>query len=209
MEIWECIDAERAEFADLCATLTPEQWDMPSLCSAWRVRDVVAHVNEAATLTTGAAVVAVIRHGFRIGTMLEREAIKRGAAPTDELTADMRATIGVRTRPPGVKPGGILADEVIHQQDVRRVVQVPRNVAEDRLRISLDQMKDTNVSLLPGKKRRAGLHLVATDLAWDAGDAADPEVRGTGEALLMAMAGRVAALDDLDGPGVAALRSRL
>jgi uncharacterized protein (TIGR03083 family) len=209
MDVWECIDAERTEFADLCATLTPEQWDTPSLCDAWRVRDVVAHVNEAATLTTGAAVFAVIRYGFRVGTMLEREAIKGGAAPTDELTADLRATVGVRTTPPGVKPTGVLADEVIHQQDVRRVLHRSRSIAEDRLRFALDEMKDANVSLLPGKKRRAGLHLVASDMAWDAGEPGDPEVRGAGEALLLAMAGRAAAVDDLDGPGVATLRSRV
>ena len=26
MDTWEMIDAERTEFADLCDTLTPEQW---------------------------------------------------------------------------------------------------------------------------------------------------------------------------------------
>ena len=36
--------AERADLADLLATLTPEQWDAPTLCTEWRVRDVVAHV---------------------------------------------------------------------------------------------------------------------------------------------------------------------
>jgi len=35
---------ERAEFADLLVGLSPEQWDRPSLCELWRVRDVVAHV---------------------------------------------------------------------------------------------------------------------------------------------------------------------
>src|SRR4051794_26661265 len=36
--------AERTELADLLATLRPEQWEAPSLCEGWRVRDVVAHV---------------------------------------------------------------------------------------------------------------------------------------------------------------------
>ena len=209
MDVWECVDAERAEFADLCASLTPEQWDAPSLCDAWRVRDVVAHVNETSTLTAGAAAWTVLRYGFRVGTMLEREAIKGGAAPTGELAAEMRASVGKRTTPPGVKPAGVLADAVIHQQDVRRPLQRSRRVGDDRLVIALDQMKDTNVGLLPGKKRRAGLHLVATDVSWEAGDAADPEVRGTGEALLLAMAGRACAVDDLSGPGVGTLRARL
>jgi len=35
---------ERADLPDFLATLTPEQWDAPTLCTLWRVRDVVAHI---------------------------------------------------------------------------------------------------------------------------------------------------------------------
>ena len=105
---------------------------MPSLCTAWRVRDVAAHMNEAATLSTGAGMVLAARYGFRIGTMLEREAIKGGGAPTVTLVAETRATVGRRTTPPGVKPPGVLADEVIHQQDIRRVVGIRARSARSR-----------------------------------------------------------------------------
>ena len=30
---------ERAELVDLLVTLTPKQWDAPTLCSEWRVRE--------------------------------------------------------------------------------------------------------------------------------------------------------------------------
>ena len=40
----EMATAERTDLADFLATLTPEQWEVPSLCDGWRVRDVVAHV---------------------------------------------------------------------------------------------------------------------------------------------------------------------
>ena len=35
---------ERAAFAAFLATLSPRQWQVPTLCARWRVRDVVAHV---------------------------------------------------------------------------------------------------------------------------------------------------------------------
>ena len=35
---------ERADLADLLHVLTPGQWEAPSLCAGWRVRDVVAHL---------------------------------------------------------------------------------------------------------------------------------------------------------------------
>ena len=53
--------------------------------------------------------------------------------------------------------------------------------------------------------RTRGVRLVATDMEWSAGHG--PEVHGSGEALLLAMTGRVAAVvGDLDGDGVALLR---
>ena len=36
--------AEREDLLDLLEGLTPEQWNAPSLCEGWTVRDVVAHV---------------------------------------------------------------------------------------------------------------------------------------------------------------------
>ena len=40
----ELARAERADLASLLPTLTPEQWETPTLCARWRVRDVVAHL---------------------------------------------------------------------------------------------------------------------------------------------------------------------
>ncbi len=57
------------------------------------------------------------------------------------------------------------------------------------------------------RRHGRGLRLVATDLDWSAGNG--PEVTGTGDALLMAIAGRPAALADLTGPGVATLAERV
>jgi uncharacterized protein (TIGR03083 family) len=209
METWEMVDADRAEFADLADSLTPEQWDEQSLCTAWKVRDVVAHVTQGATVGAGESVKQLFKYGFRINKLLTEEAQKAGAAPTEDLRTNLRATIGSRVRQPGVKPAGMLTDEVIHQQDVRRAIGVPRTIPADRLRIVLDDVAHYNNGLLPAKKRTKGLHLKATDLEWEAGDPAGAEITGPAEALMMAMAGRPAALADLSGPGVDELRQRI
>src|ERR1700751_4872503 len=39
----ELARAEREDFAALLDELSPEQWESPTLCAGWRVRDVVAH----------------------------------------------------------------------------------------------------------------------------------------------------------------------
>jgi hypothetical protein len=51
-----------------------------------------------------------------------------------------------------------------------------------------------------------GVRLVATDATWQSGDG--PEVEGRAIDLLLVLAGRPGALDELTGPGVAELRRR-
>jgi hypothetical protein len=60
---------------------------------------------------------------------------------------------------------------------------------------------------LGAKKNGAGLCLIATDVNWSHGGG--PEVRGKGEALLLALTGRPIALEELSGDGVATLSARV
>jgi uncharacterized protein (TIGR03083 family) len=43
------IDEQRVDFADFFDTLTPEQWQTPSLCAEWTVREVAAHLTHSTT----------------------------------------------------------------------------------------------------------------------------------------------------------------
>jgi len=60
---------------------------------------------------------------------------------------------------------------------------------------------------LRARSRIRGLRLQATDLDWAFGKG--PEVRGPGEALLMAMAGRRQAVGELTSPGQPRLAARM
>lgn len=63
------------------------------------------------------------------------------------------------------------------------------------------------LSRIGGPRDPGGLRMVATDLVWTAGAGLD--VSRVGGAVLLAIAGRRAAIDELDGPGQALLRQRL
>lgn len=205
-DTWTMVAETRAELVDYLGSLSSEQWDAPSLCAEWKVRDVVGHLVEGANkLPMGKVVGGVVKNGFNLNKMLSAMAIDEGKHTPDELLASMRAAVALRNTPPMAKPEDVLSDTVIHVQDIRRALGAPPSVPEDRLRLVLDRMKNTG-SIIGNKKRIAGVKLVATDMEWSHGDG--PEVSGTGEALLMAMCGRSAALDDLAGDGVAVLRSR-
>lgn len=103
--------------------------------------------------------------------------------------------------------GGMIAlvDGTIHHQDIRRPLGRPRDVPRERLGRILP-LVPTNPRLGAWRRIR-GLRLSATDLDWAHGKGL--EVTGTGEALLLAMAGRSSVLTELDGPGLAVLAGRL
>lgn len=190
--------AERNDLADLLDTLTDEEWAVPSLCEGWSVREVVAHVVSYEHLGWRGAIARMARARFDGG----RANAMGVAAAADASTADLVRTLRDRARPSGLTAafGGRigLTDCTIHHQDIRRALDRPRVVPAERLVVVLDFA--LRAPPLPSRKAVRGLRLVATDLDWSHGDG--PEVRGPGEALLMLVAGRRAALADLAGTGL-------
>jgi uncharacterized protein (TIGR03083 family) len=103
------------------------------------------------------------------------------------------------------KPIAMLMDTVCHSGDIRRPLGIDRKLPEDTLIEVAENLRNVGFPL-KAKQRAAGLRLVATDVAWSAGDG--PPVEGPAESLILAMAGRPSALEDLKGEGVTALASR-
>jgi uncharacterized protein (TIGR03083 family) len=205
-DVWADVAAEREELADLLDALTPEQWDAPSLCAEWRVRDVVGHLVEGTNPTSlGRIMFGIAKHRFSVNKMIASDAKALGAKPTAEIVTQLRANVGARVLPPLTKPIAMLADTLIHHQDIRRPLEKPRKIPTDRLVLVLDQMAPQS-AVVGNKRRIKGLTLVAIDMDWRHGTG--PEVRGMGEALLMAMCGRAVGADELGGEGVEILRSR-
>jgi hypothetical protein len=81
-----------------------------------------------------------------------------------------------------------------------------RKLPEDTLIEVADNVKNIGFPL-GARKRIAGLRLVASDLSWSAGEG--PVVEGPAASLILAMAGRANALEDLSGEGVETLASRM
>lgn len=197
--------AERLEFADLLEGLTPDQWSAPTLCQHWRVRDVVAHILSYEGLPPAALARRFAAGRLRTDRINALAVAELAGTSPDELVAMLRR----HAMPTGLGAGFggriALTDNMIHQQDVRRPLGLPRVVAADRLRVALDFARWA--PLIRGAWRARGVRLVADDLDWSAGRG--PEVRGGGEALLLVMAGRRDALGDLSGPGVDRLSARV
>ena len=204
MDIWPTIHAERRALATDLHGVTGEQWDTPSLCTQWTVRDVLAHMTSAATLTPPAFFARLIGSGFSFDKVQESGvAAQRGASPAETMTHFEGVLTSVK-HPPGPTPTW-LGETIVHSEDIRRPLGIKHAYPTDAVVTVADFFKGSN--LLIGSKRRVdGLTLLATDAEWSHG--AGPEVVGPILSLVMAMTGRKAVLDDLSGEGVSALRSR-
>lgn len=196
---------ERADFASLLDALTPQQWEQPSLCEEWRVRDVVAHAFSFDELSRTELIGRFLRGRFSVRRINALGVARYAGSTPDELRALVRAHLYPRGLTAGFSGLIALLDAMVHQQDIRRPLNLPRIIPPARLRAALDFARYAPPTR--GAWGARGLRLVADDLDWSHGRGA--EVHGTGEALLMAMAGRTAALGDLTGPGKTTLAERI
>ncbi|UCZ63329.1 maleylpyruvate isomerase family mycothiol-dependent enzyme [Mycolicibacterium phocaicum] len=195
--------AERTDLADLLETLTPEQWEAPSLCAGWRVRDVVAHVMSFDEV----GLLGMLRRAVR-GRIIHVNQMgvdELAALTTEQLLRRLRAHL--RPQRLATTLGGRLAvlDVTIHHQDIRRPLGIPRRIPAERLRWVLSASLYSPE--LPAWYLARGIRLAATDLDWTHGSG--PEVTGPAEAMLMAITGRRSALGELAGPGQRVLAGRL
>ena len=203
-EIWPVVHRERAALADDLAGLSPEQWDTPSLCDDWSVRDVVAHMTASSMISPAAFFAKIVASGFSLTRMQTKDiARERGSSPEETLRR-FRAQINSTTHPPGPTDTW-LGEALIHSEDVRRPLGITHEYDTDAAVRVADFYKGSNL-VVGTKKRIAGLQLKATDAEWTHGDG--PVVSGPIMSLVMAMTGRKEALADLTGDGVAELRER-
>lgn len=205
MDVKQLAAAERRDLADLLETLTPAQWDAPSLCEGWTVRDVAAHVVSYEELSAGQVAGRFVKARLRFGRANALGVQEYAARGPEAIIALLRAHAVPRGITAGFGGRIGLTDATIHHQDIRRPLGLPREIPDERLRAVLDFLPRARVLPSPGNMR--GLHLVATDLGWSRGNG--PEVSGPAEALIMALAGRAVALPELSGAGVKRLAMRL
>ena len=205
MDVMSLARDERADLVDLLETLAPEEWEAPTLCSQWRVREVVAHVFSYEELSR----LRLIGQFVRFITAPGRANAIGVAAYADRTPDELIALAKNHLRPQGMTAGFggriALTDCMIHQQDIRRPLGRPREIPAERMLAVLDFAK--TAPPLRSKSRIRGLTLTATDLDWSTGRG--PEVTGPAESLLMALAGRSGITSELSGPGVAELEARI
>ncbi len=193
---------ERTEFAAFLRGLRPEQWESPTLCEQWRVRDVAIHTVSYDELSTSGLVSRFLRGRLSTDRINAIGVADYADWSPEQIVGALRVVY--RTERPD---GGIRRPDRTHRRHdppaghpstARPATRHRSGTAAHRARfrpVRADQSRgDGAPAACVWWPPTSTGHSVRGD-----------EVRGTGEALLMAMAGRRAALDDLDGPGKARL----
>lgn len=201
---WTAIEHHRLAIADLLAGLSAPRWESPSLCPAWRVRDVVAHLTLATVPPSHLQLARqIVRSRGSFDRLNAALAVGRAELPPEELVALLRATAGSRAVPVVTNRDNLLLDVLVHGQDIAIPLELNLPVPIEPAVAAADRAWSMGWPFR-ARRRLRGLRLSATDARWAAGTG--PEVHGPISALLLLLTGRTtAALPHLTGPGTARL----
>ena len=201
------VETERLELCLWLEQLEPSDWDAPSLCDRWSVRDVVAHL----TLSTRTSTLDFVKGMLRYRGNFERMEAERATArarefSSAELIEQLRAHASSTAHSVGSTPLDALSDLIVHGQDIARPLQRTLPTEPDRVCRALDHALASR--WYGAKKRLADVSLRATDTDYTSGTGA-VEIHGPAIDLLLVATGRRAGLDTLAGTGIDEIRRRL
>ena len=205
-ESWQVVVEQRLALAELLAGLSEADWEQPSLCAGWRVRDVAAHL----TLipippSPGSLLVdfAKARGNYaRFNTLVSQ---RRAARTPTEIVQDLRTSAESRSVPRLVNPANVMWDILVHAQDITIPLGIDFPTPPAAGAAAATRIWDLRWPFSFGAKRRLDpFTLTATDADWTIGTG--PEIAGPISAILLLLTGRTeAATPLLTGDGVCSL----
>ena len=188
-QIWRYIDEQRVDLADFLDTLTPEQWETPSLCRGWTVRQVAAHITHSTT-NWGKLTLELVRSGMRFNALTLRMARDDQRKP-EEISAAMRAMVGVRRHPPGTAVADPLMDVLVHGQDIAMPLGVERTMPIPAAVVAAERVWTMGFPF-NARKQFPSVTFTATDADFSVGDG--EVMRRPIQGILMTLSGRRAGL---------------
>jgi uncharacterized protein (TIGR03083 family) len=205
-ESWQVVVRQRLALAELLAGLSEADWEQPSLCAGWRVRDVAAHVTLIPIpFSPSSLVVDFVKargNYARLNTLASR---RRAARPPNQLVQDLRTSAKSRSVPWPANPANVMWDLLVHNQDIAIPLGIDFPTPPDAGAAAATRIWELRWPLWFDAKRRLGsFRLTATDADWTIGTG--PEIAGPITAILLLLTGRTeAATPLLAGDGVRSL----
>jgi uncharacterized protein (TIGR03083 family) len=202
---------QQQRISDLGRGLTDDQWVAASLCDGWRACDVFGHMTVGFATPLPVVLAKIARRGGNVAAASAIASVKM--ASTHSQAGLMDLYDASRAKPKGIgrllKPRDGVADNYVHELDVRRAQGIEASLDEALAAGALDALCATKSAIFAPAKTADGLDLAATDVAWARPVAGGPRIEGTAGDLALAIAGRPAGLAGLTGDGVATLAARI
>lgn len=195
------VDEERTLLITDLTGLTEQQWNTPSLCAGWTVRDVTAHLLMPYELSVPAFLTKMIAARFSFDRLADRWA-RDDPRSSQELIAALAATSAKKFNVPGANEAAPLCHLLAHGEDIRRPLGIRGQTNAESSNAALPQLTRFAKSELV-----EGLRFQSTDTDWSSGQG--QLVTGTASALIVTLSGRPAAADELSGGGADEIRTRL
>ncbi|MGW2156944.1 maleylpyruvate isomerase family mycothiol-dependent enzyme [Nonomuraea sp. NPDC001699] len=168
-------------------SLPPAQWDAPTLCAGWRVREVAAHMSMGFRFSLPRMVLEVVKARGDINRMADRRARQDAAAlSTAELVRAIRDNADHPWKPPVGGIAAALGHDVIHGLDITVALGIDRRVPEDRVRLLLKHVTPRSLRFFGADLD--GVELRADDLDWSFGTGTP--LTGSAQDLLLVTYGR-------------------
>jgi len=205
-ESWQVVTEQRLAMAELLAGLSEEDWEQPSLCAGWRVRDVAAHVTLMPIPPAPGSLLVDFAKARGNYAQWNTVASRRRATRTpDQLVQDFRTTAESRSVPWPANPANVMWDILVHAQDIAIPLGFDFPTPPDAGAAAATRIWELRWPFWFGAKRRLGsFTLTATDADWTIGTG--PDITGPISAILLLLTGRTqAATPLLTGDGVRSL----
>ena len=199
-EIQAATAAERRAQVELYASLSEEEWDTPSLCSGWRVREVLAHTTMPFRYSVPKVAWEMLKARGSFGRMADRRArIDARELSAGQLWDSLRDNVEHPWAPPGGGPLGALSHDVIHGLDVSVPLGLDHLASPERVAMVLGGLQPRQLTFFGVDLE--GVELRATDVDWTYGSG-EP-VQGRAQDLLLLVCGRQVPAGRLHGPASA------
>lgn len=195
--------------ADLLAGLSPEQMATQTLCDQWTIHELAGHLVSYLRFGQLKVYLCMVAGAGDFAPGNERFARWYARRSDAELVDLLRRHAESRTTIPRSGYDPILTDVVLHDLDIRIPLGIERPIDPERLSVAFHHLATIPAAGYAVGGRLRSLRFETTDTGWTAGDPDGLVVRGPAQRVVMAMSGRVPALDDLEGHGVPLLRDRL
>jgi uncharacterized protein (TIGR03083 family) len=186
-QLWVTIHRERGRLLELLRSLDDAEWDRPSLCDGWRVRDVAAHVIASSDYSTPGMLIGIVRARGDFNRLVDKLAREQGGRPADQILARHERQATSRRRPPGTKPQDPLVDVLVHSQDIAiplgRSHPMPAEPARDAAEFVWNRGFPFDA-----RRHHPGIRFSATDVDFTVGEG--ETVRAPIADILLTMTGR-------------------